>query len=140
MPPERGIAKMQSLNAAILNPLFGLVFLGTTVLCVFLAVTAPSTSNRPGSALRLTGAILFLVGTIIVTFVVNVPLNDALAKLTPSSSAAASFWQQYQSQWTAWNHLRAVAAVGATVALALAFRLQSRPAVIWTSHIAVRGG
>ena len=36
---------MQAMNSAILNPLFGLVFGGTTVLCLVLAVTAPFTTD-----------------------------------------------------------------------------------------------
>lgn len=40
LPPEQGIAAMQSINVAVLNPLFFTVFFGTAVLCVVLAVAA----------------------------------------------------------------------------------------------------
>ena len=52
-PSAEGIAVMQTINSTILNPLFGLVFGGTTVLCLVLAVTAPS---RPTSRTRPYGA------------------------------------------------------------------------------------
>lgn len=128
LPSAQGIAKMQSLNVAILNPLFGLAFMGTTVSCLFLLVTAPSTAHQPASVGRTAGALLFLIGTIAVTFVINVPLNNALAKLNPTSIQAAKYWAHYRAHWTAWNHIRAVAATGAAVTLALAFRSLVRTA------------
>ena len=55
-PAAEGIAVMQGINSAILNPLFGLVFGGTTLLCLLLAGTRRSRRTSPtqpsgGSAL-----------------------------------------------------------------------------------------
>jgi uncharacterized membrane protein len=43
----------------------------------------------------------------------NVPLNDALAAVDPSSPAAATLWTRYLSDWTFWNHVRTVASTAA---------------------------
>jgi uncharacterized membrane protein len=43
-----------------------------------------------------------------VTFLVNVPLNEALARANPTSDTAARIWASYYGPWTAWNHVRAV--------------------------------
>ncbi len=40
----------------------------------------------------------------------NVPLNEPLAAAAPTAETAGSIWLAYQSPWTAWNHVRAVAA------------------------------
>ena len=45
------------------------------------------------------------------TFLVNVPMNEALAGSNPTSDTAANFWSSYRDRWTAWNHVRAVAAI-----------------------------
>ena len=48
-PAAEGISVMQAINSNILNPLFGLVFGGTTVLCLVLAIICRSrpTSRTP---------------------------------------------------------------------------------------------
>jgi uncharacterized membrane protein len=55
-----------------------------------------------------------------VTGVFNVPRNDALAAVEPTRSDAASLWARYVSGWTAWNHVRTAAALGATASFILA--------------------
>ena len=48
-----------------------------------------------------------------VTMVFNVPRNDALAATEPTSVEGASLWSNYITTWTAWNHVRTVAALAA---------------------------
>ena len=45
--------------------------------------------------LLLVGALLYFVGTFLVTMFFNVPLNDALAAVAPDSSEGASLWSRY---------------------------------------------
>ena len=49
----------------------------------------------------LAGSLLYLVGTILVTIVFNVPLNNRLASVTPDSTEGAGLWTRYLSTWTA---------------------------------------
>lgn len=121
LPAAQGIAAMQSINVAILNPAFRLLFFGTTTSCVLLAVIA-AFADQPGALWRVAGSLLFIVGAFLVTIVVNVPLNNALADVDPASSEGARLWQRYLARWTVWNHVRTVAAGGATAALALALQ------------------
>src|SRR6266853_1962818 len=67
LPPAQGIAAMQSINVAIINPWFLAVFLGTSVACVFLAISSVLMWHRPRTAWLLAGALLYLVGTVLVT-------------------------------------------------------------------------
>jgi uncharacterized membrane protein len=120
-PDAEGIAAMQAMNSAILNPLFGLVFGATAVLCLLLAVTAPFTTDQSDATLRAVGSVLYVVGTFGVTMAVNVPMNNALDALDSASDQGASYWRRtYLRRWTAWNHLRALLGTAASVLLILA--------------------
>jgi uncharacterized membrane protein len=48
LPPADGAAAMQQMNRTILNPLFGVVFGGTALLCLLL-VTGALSSGRGGT-------------------------------------------------------------------------------------------
>jgi len=110
-PAPVGIAAMQSINETILNPVFFSVFFGTALLSLALAVMG---WGEAGYGWRLAGGLLYLVGSIGITMLFNVPLNNRLAKVAPESSEGAALWTQYLSVWTAWNHARTVGCLGAT--------------------------
>jgi uncharacterized membrane protein len=116
LPPAEGAAAMQQMNRAILNPLFLAVFLGTGLICLLLAVAAPF-SGHAGTAWIVIGALLYLVGSIGLTMVVNVPMNNRLDAADPASADGAQIWSEYLSRWTAWNHVRALACTAASAAL-----------------------
>ncbi|WP_257446829.1 anthrone oxygenase family protein [Archangium lipolyticum] len=120
LPPAQGIAAMQSINATIIRPSFLAVFLGTAVASLVLGVSALLSWERPGARYLLLGGALYLLGVIGVTGVFNVPRNDALAAVDPAQANAASLWASYVSEWTAWNHVRTAAALGATASFILA--------------------
>ena len=108
---------MQAINSTILNPLFGIVFGGTMVLCLVLAVTAPFTTDESNATLRGIGSALYVVGVFVETMVVNVPMNDRLDAVDPASGDGASYWRTYLRQWTAWNHVRTLLGTVASVLL-----------------------
>jgi len=119
IPPARGIASMQSINVAVINPSFFGVFFGTAVICLYLAVRSVLKWGQPGASLVLAACLLYLVGTILVTIAFNVPLNDALAGVKPESAEGARLWATYLTRWTAWNHVRALAALAAAALFTL---------------------
>jgi uncharacterized membrane protein len=114
---------MQSINVTVINPLCGVAFLGTAATCLSLAVTSIFRWREPGVAYVLTGSLLYLVGTVLVTIVFNAPRNDALAALAPDNVESADLWAGYVAGWTAWNHVRTIAALGAAAALTFALYL-----------------
>jgi uncharacterized membrane protein len=122
-PAAEGMAAMQAINVAVINPLFLGVFLGTAAACAGAAVVALLWCERPGASLLLAGAALYLVGTFGVTMAANVPLNNALAQLTRDDPDAPRRWAEYVSRWTTWNHVRTAAAVAAAGSFTIAFRL-----------------
>ena len=107
-----GMAAMQSINVVILNPMFLGVFMGTALLCVLIAILSVVRWDDSGSVWLLAGALLYLVGSIGVTMIFNVPLNNALMAATPENADAV--WKNYLSTWTMWNHVRTVASLAAS--------------------------
>lgn len=120
--PAAGIAAMQSINVTILNPWFFLAFFGTAAISLFLAVAALAGWAEGGSAYLIAGCLLYVAGSVLVTGVFNVPLNTALAAVLPDSAEGSDLWARYLSTWTVWNHLRAVASLGAAASFILALR------------------
>ncbi|GFE83503.1 membrane protein [Steroidobacter agaridevorans] len=110
LPAAGAVAAMNSINRVILNPLFFLVFFGTALLCLVLLV------GRLDSPLVVVGALFYLIGSIGVTMVCNVPLNDQLAKLSSPGDDMDAQWPVYRGPWTRWNHVRTVACLLAAIA------------------------
>lgn len=122
IPPAEGIAAMQSINIVVLNPVFLSVFVGTAVACLIAIAFSWLRWSQPGAVYLLVGGLLYLIGTFLVTMAFNVPRNDALAAVAPASPEGARLWADYLSSWTAWNHVRTVAALAAAASFSLAFR------------------
>lgn len=120
LPPGAGIAAMQSVNVAVLNPLFLGVFVGTAAACAVAVVSSLLRWNEPGAAWLLAGGLLYLIGCFLVTMVFNVPRNEALARIGPDDPGAASQWAGYLSSWTAWNHVRTAASLAAAASFMIA--------------------
>ncbi|MCR8642809.1 DUF1772 domain-containing protein [Paenibacillus sp. N1-5-1-14] len=121
IPAEHGIGAMQSINSTILNPLFMLVFMGTTIVSVVIAIFAFMRWGEPGSIYLLAGCVFYLIG-FIVTAAFNVPLNDSLASLDPKNTSSTALWTQYLNVWTSWNHVRTLACIAALASFVLALR------------------
>jgi uncharacterized membrane protein len=119
MPPGQGATAMNLINVRIQNPLFLLIFLGTALICLALAVLAFVRDN-PGRWWLLAGAALYLVGVMVLSFAVNIPLNDTLAALDPNSAAGATEWLNYLARWNPANNVRAAACLLGVIAFGLA--------------------
>ncbi len=116
IPPTQGISAMQSINIVVINPVFFSAFFGTAALCCVLGLASFSRWAEPGAPYLLAGSLLYLIGCIGVTMAYNVPLNTALAVVTPESTEGASLWTRYLSQWTTWNTVRTIASLAASAA------------------------
>ncbi len=119
-PPAEGIAAMQSINITVINPWFMTAFLGTALACILLAISSLLKWHQPSGIYLLVGSLLYVIGTVGVTMIFNVPLNDALAIAKPDSIDGANLWSRYLSEWTFWNHVRTVAALAAATLLTIA--------------------
>ncbi len=123
LPPAEGIRAMQSINVVALTPAFMTVFFGTAGVSLVAAVFALRAWEAPGARYVLLGSVLYVFGVVGVTAAFNVPRNSALAAVDPAHADAAVQWARYVSGWTAWNHVRMVAALGALVSFLFRLRM-----------------
>lgn len=107
------VQAMRAINVAILNPVFAIVFAGAAVATAAALVSARATGAR---AWLVAALVLYVVGAFVVTFAVNVPLNDALEAGTDAPTALRS---AFEGTWVAWNHVRSVLTTAAFVCAAV---------------------
>lgn len=120
IPMASGIAAMQEINIVIVKSLFLPVFFGAALTSLILAGYALLNWQRPGASWLLAGGLIYVVGSIVLTVVRNVPLNDELAAVTAASPQGADVWARYLVDWTMWNHIRTVACIGASACFIMA--------------------
>lgn len=111
------VSTMQSVNVAIVNPVFMLTFLGAPLLAG-VAIWAGGPAARPWTV----AATVLAVGTVVVTVAGNVPLNDALAAAGPVDRIRdlGAVRADFESLWVKLNVLRTLTSAGALGALAWA--------------------
>lgn len=97
------------------------VFFGTAVRGAHMAIASFAGWSPSRPLYLLAGSLLYLAGTIVVTMAFNVPLNNKLAATGAKSAEGAGVWKTYLSAWTAWNHVRTIAALLACASFILAF-------------------
>lgn len=108
---------MQSINRAILNPAFYLIFFGSVILLGVAAITYYQ--NRPTFWFVLLAGVVYLVGTFGVTAFGNVPLNDQLDVLDLTELYPAKL-QQFRAYYeTKWNRLHTIRTVFAVASFML---------------------
>ncbi|NRB51824.1 MAG: DUF1772 domain-containing protein [Saprospiraceae bacterium] len=106
------LESMQSINRAILNPAFYLVFMGSPL--VLGISTFQHYQAGPRFWLMLGATLVYMLGTFGVTAFGNVPLNDALDVLDLSSLGEAEmkeFRRSYEIKWNRLHWIRTLFAV-----------------------------
>jgi len=111
--PEEGVAAMRAINAAVVNPAFIGLFLGTAVVSVVAAFG--------GTVAGWVGAALYVLGGIALTASYHIPRNNALDR-----EGTPAHWERYLREWVPGNHVRAFACLGAASAFTIA-ATQLRP-------------
>ena len=98
------VEAMQQTNAAILNGWFGICFAGSAV---FAAAAVFLHLGRPGLPWVSAGLVLY-VAVLVITFRINVPLNNRLAAVGASAADPAAARAAFEDVWVRWNVVRAV--------------------------------
>jgi len=103
------LESMQSINRAILNPAFFLVFMGSPIALAISSVQQFNTGTT--FWLLLTATLAYTLGTFGVTAWGNVPLNDALDALALDEigeSKISTFRKSYEGKWNRLHLIRTV--------------------------------
>jgi uncharacterized membrane protein len=122
------VGAFQEIDRAIVNPLLVATLFGA------LAFTALATALHLGEDARsmlpwLVAALLLYLAVVVITFAVNVPLNDDIKAAGDPDRIAdlAAVRERFtETRWAAWNIVRAVASTAAFGCLAWALVLHGR--------------
>jgi uncharacterized membrane protein len=108
--PNTAIKAMQAMNASVRNAIFAPAFFGTPVVLLATALVARLAGAHRAALWFGAGGVTYLFGGLVLTIMVNVPMNEALAQvaipLTPD--AAADIWASYSAPWQRWNIARTI--------------------------------
>jgi len=118
LPARNAVEAMQAINIEAPRPGFMVVFMGTAVVSVILAISAFGRLDGPQGVYQLVGSGLYLIG-VVITGTFHVPRNNALGRLDPGSDAAAEVWSVYLVTWTRGNHVRTFTSLAGWLALIL---------------------
>ena len=121
--PAAGIAAMQSINVVVINVSFIGTFFATAVVSIVILFVPVGGSGSYASVLANIGAVLYLVGTFIVTARGNVPLNNRLAAVDADDASSIPVWEDYLKRWTRLNTLRTACALLAVLCFATALTI-----------------
>ena len=119
---------MQSINRTILNPAFFLIFFGSII---FLSIGSiyQFNSDKTTFWLMLIASILYLIGTVGITALGNVPLNNQLDLLNLNeltSQKLSVFRNFYEDKWNRLHLIRTIFAVGSFLLSLLAVFTHSK--------------
>lgn len=108
--PRVAIQAMQDMNASVRNIVFMPAFFATPFVLIAAGMLALRAAARAAAGWFVAAGLLYLFGGMILTFVVNVPMNEALALLeVPETEAEArAVWEAYSQPWQRWNLTRTV--------------------------------
>lgn len=119
LPDAAYLAAMQSINRAILNPVFFVGFMGPVFLLPLSTWLVFREGMQPAGWWLLAATVTYLLGVFGVTMAGNVPLNNALDKVALGDSAAlAAHRVRFERPWNRLNTVRTVCAI-ATVTLVI---------------------
>lgn len=116
--PAVAIQAMQAMNGSVRNAVFAPAFFGTPIVLLITSILSHIAGFKRSSFLFASAVATYTCGGLILTFAVNVPMNEALALVSAPRTVqdAARIWQDYSSRWQSWNIVRTVFS-GITLAL-----------------------
>lgn len=101
----------QSMNRAILNPVFFLAFFGLAVLLIYMSFKTFGSPQTSQQWMILSAAVLYLGGIMFVTIFGNIPLNNSLESLqieTMTPAQMTAFRETFESKWNRLNMIRTI--------------------------------
>jgi uncharacterized membrane protein len=105
--PEKAVEAMRRMNVAIINPRFLATFIGPLITSAATGFLLLGLDENVPAYLSLAAAATYLVGCLVITGRVNIPLNNALENST--STDWRQRWADFSPRWRRWNTVRTLA-------------------------------
>lgn len=115
--PATAIRAMQAMNASVRNVIFAPAFFGTAPALLVTALLAWRDGAQQVACAFGTAGLIYLLGGTVLTVMISVPMNEALAQVDPGAPNAGDIWAVYSKKWQFWNQMRTLAS-GAALLLA----------------------
>ena len=103
-----GIAAMNAINRVIVKSWFMPLFFVSSLVAALLIVIGIVYIGEAGAVLTILAGACYFVGMFVSTAAFNVPLNNALAAVEPTSAGGQDIWARYLKVWTRWNTSRTI--------------------------------
>lgn len=101
---DKAVEAMRRINIAIINPTFLATFVGPVVTSAVTGFLLLGLDENTSAYLFLAGAVVYLIGCLIITGRINIPLNNALENST--STDWQQRWADFSPRWRRWNTVR----------------------------------
>lgn len=126
--PRTAIEAMQAMNCTVRNVVFAPAFFGTPVVLAAAAALAVRAGRRAAAGWLGVAALVYLLGGLVLTLAVNVPMNDELAteSFDVRVEQARAVWADYSGRWQRWNLARTVASGISLLLAGIGLRVLSR--------------
>ena len=114
LPDKEYITAFQSLNRAILNPMFLFCFMGLVFLLPLSAFISYHKPLPVAFWLLCAASLVYILGVMGVTMAGNVPMNEALDKFNTAAASPADLAATragFEAQWNFLNNIRTVSCV-----------------------------
>ncbi len=108
LDPRLAIPAMQEMNASVRNAVFAPAFFGTPFVLALAALLAWHDGGTAAAMAFGAAALVYGLGGMVLTVLVNVPMNQALAQqVVPDDiETARAIWQDYSPRWQMFNMIR----------------------------------
>ena len=108
--PRVAIEAMQEMNGSVRNAVFAPAFFATPFVGAVTAIAWRRADDRRAAAWFAAASVVYLVGGLVLTMTINVPMNEDLAEVVVPADrlAAAAIWSDYSGDWQVWNITRTV--------------------------------
>lgn len=123
LPDQAYLAAMQSINRAILNPFFALIFIGAPLFLVIITVMQYGHPLTTRFWFLLAATLIYLSGSLAVTIFGNLPLNAQLESINLSTATIEEMYRlrtRFQDPWNFYHGIRTFSSVISFVLLIIA--------------------
>lgn len=122
LPDKEYLMAFQSMNKAILNPIFFLSFMGSLIALAITAFVFYKGGNSQVLPYLVTSLVIYAIGVFGITMSCNVPLNESVAAFDISTATEIQIKEMrlsFENPWNNWHLIRTIASIVSFIILTI---------------------